>query len=52
MQGLVRNLYGELIEFEDLFATNVTVSATAVWGNALDWAVSSPRFFFKKKCDE
>ncbi|KAG0044633.1 hypothetical protein BGZ83_010148 [Gryganskiella cystojenkinii] len=41
MQSLVRELYGELVEFEDLVATNTTTPVIAVWGDALAWAVDT-----------
>jgi len=45
MEGQVREFYGEMTEFEDIFATNTTVTRqAAVWGEALDWAVSEDSF--------
>ncbi|KAF9928368.1 hypothetical protein FBU30_002406 [Linnemannia zychae] len=43
-QALVRDLYGEFMEYNDHFFTNTTLSATgknAIWGDALEWAVST-----------
>jgi len=39
-QAMVRDLYGELMEFNDNTFTNATVAKSAIWGDALDWAVS------------
>ncbi|KAF9127023.1 hypothetical protein BGW39_006178 [Mortierella sp. 14UC] len=42
MQAQVRNLHGELMEFDDWHFTNRTVeNRHAIWGDALDWAVNT-----------
>ncbi|KAG0043590.1 hypothetical protein BGZ83_011255, partial [Gryganskiella cystojenkinii] len=41
MQALVRDLYGEFMEFNDSVFTNATVVPHAVWGDALNWAVNT-----------
>ncbi|KAF8934464.1 hypothetical protein BGZ47_010357 [Haplosporangium gracile] len=41
-QALVRDLYGEFMEFNDHHFTNATVADKyAIWGNALDWAMTT-----------
>ncbi|KAK3841180.1 MAG: hypothetical protein J3R72DRAFT_369525 [Linnemannia gamsii] len=40
-QAMVRDLYGELMEFNDNTFTNATVAKSAIWGNALDWAINT-----------
>lgn len=41
MQGQVRDLYREFMEYDDSVFTNVTVTDQhALWGDALSWAVS------------
>ncbi|KAF9084516.1 hypothetical protein BGX23_010436 [Mortierella sp. AD031] len=43
-QAQVRELYGEFMEFNDHHFTNATVTAAnrhAIWGDALDWAVTT-----------
>lgn len=41
MQAQVRDLHGEFMEYDDGFFTNKTVTDHhAIWGDALDWAVS------------
>ncbi|KAG0057306.1 hypothetical protein BGZ89_001887 [Linnemannia elongata] len=40
-QALVRELYGEFMEYNDHYFTNATVAHKhAIWGDALDWAVT------------
>jgi len=44
MQAQVRDLHGEFMEYDDGFFTNRTVTDHhAIWGDALDWAVSCCR---------
>ncbi|KAF9120113.1 hypothetical protein BGX30_003358 [Mortierella sp. GBA39] len=41
-QAMVRDLYGEFMEYNDHHFTNATVTDKyAIWGNALDWAVTT-----------
>ncbi|KAF9916230.1 hypothetical protein BX616_004279 [Lobosporangium transversale] len=42
MQGQVRNLYSEFMEYNDWYFTNKTVTNRhTIWGDALDWAVNT-----------
>ncbi|GJJ73511.1 hypothetical protein EMPS_05869 [Entomortierella parvispora] len=41
MQAQVRDLYGELVEFNDSMFANKTIAPHSVWGDALDWAVNT-----------
>ncbi|KAG0240831.1 galactosyl transferase GMA12/MNN10 family-domain-containing protein [Mortierella sp. GBAus27b] len=42
MQGQVRELYGEFMEYSDHVFTNITVTDRhALWGDALSWAVET-----------
>ncbi|GJJ75859.1 hypothetical protein EMPS_08217 [Entomortierella parvispora] len=40
MEGQVREFYGEMTEFDDIFFPNTTMNRASVWGEALDWAVN------------
>ncbi|KAG0272476.1 hypothetical protein BGZ95_011789 [Linnemannia exigua] len=41
-QAMVRDLYGEFMEFNDNTFTNTTVAdKSAIWGDALNWAITT-----------